>query len=251
MELTPRVLIGIIKANDSLYSDVTRESFLTHMRKWYSLTERLDNNTEASDENEQTLLTIRQNVLHNVTLRLASEESMITQSLAEYSDSGELLPKRIFPAKTTAKFLKLVSSTKALDIDLTKPESGEIPLAFHCGHCPSMAHPRVADKKRKRRDNDDGDDDDDDDDSDGRRAAKRDKLVFVSDHLADFNVLKAQPIDSLEDFLRHNAAVHRVGKPNVVAETGAHCYCIVCRLCDASTLKDAFVCCLGAYRLAQ
>ena len=92
---------------------------------------------------------------------------------------------------------------------------------------------------------------DNDGDSDGRRAAQRDKLVFVSDHLADFNVLKAQPIDSMEDWLRHNATVHRVGKPNVVAETGAHCYCIVCRLCDASTLKDAFVCCLGTYGTAQ
>ena len=274
MEMTPRVMTANIKANDDFFSDNARESFLSNLRKWVALVEIEDGPDAATpsssspnnDEGEQTLLTIRQNVLKNATLRLASEQQLFTRSLEEYAAAGDdgtgLLPKRVFPAKTCAKFLKIAGATKALEIDLSKPELCEVPLAFHCGHCPSMAKTTKSPsedggKKRKRNDGDEDDDDNygiDDDSSDeegsSRRTAKRRKRnrpVFVSPSLGRFNVLKAQPIDSLDDFLRHNAQVHRVGDPHATAaKTCGHPYCIMCRFCDpAQHLKDAFVCCLG------
>ena len=108
-------------------------------------------------------------------------------------------------------------------------------------------------------DDDDNDDDDnnDDDNDDGRSCfssragddqdenSKRKKVLFLTPALGRFNVLKATPIDSLEDFLRHNAQVHRIGDPNLVAKTGAHPFCIICRFCNETTLRDSFQCCLG------
>ena len=261
--LSPRVLAANIKANDSLHSDVARETYLKHLKKWVSLAEgegRSRDEDEASstdDEDEaKTLLTIRQNVLKNATLRLASEQAIHTVSLADYSD-GEDFSKRTFAKPTTAQFLKLVASSKPFEIDMAKPEKSDVPLAYHCGHCPAMATPKVSannnknnnNKKRKTRhdgDNNDNDNDDDDDDDHNQEPARK-KLVFVSPVLANFNVLKAIPMDSLQDFLRHYALVHRVGDPNssVAAKIGAHHYCILCRFCDFRSLRNAFVCCLG------
>ena len=297
MPLTAEVLAANIKANDDLLSDLARDSYLGHLRQWVAINERsdpLDATVEAAhgeitDPGDiQTLLTIRQNVMKNATLRLASEEQLVTKSLSEYAEGDNMFANRVFPKQTGAKFLKILTSNKALDLDLQRPESCDIPLAFHCGHCPAMAtrvksaKPPRKSRSRKRKkqprdrggdhptddrqgideeddgdDDDDDNDDDDDDDDDGRsrfssRAgddqdenSKRKKVLFLTPALGRFNVLKATPIDSLEDFLRHNAQVHRIGDPNLVAKTGAHPFCIICRFCNETTLRDSFQCCLG------
>ena len=290
MTLDAWTLAANIKANDNLYTDSARELYLTNLRKWVTLNERADLASVATSADmdvgdAQTLLTISQNVLKNATLRLASEEQLVTQSLADYAEGKEMLPKRIFPKQTTARFLKILASSKPLDLDLQRPESCDIPLAFNCNHCPSLARKvkvsasksarqrKSRSKKRKNHrdqdandatdvedENEDDDDNDDDNNDDNRRrfvsnddnnrdndepATKRQKLVFVTPALGEFNILKAVPIDNLDDFLRHNAQVHRIGEPNLVAKTGAHSFCILCRLCDALSIKNAFVCCLG------
>ena len=298
MPLTAEVLAANIKANDDLLSDLARDSYLANLRQWVNIHEKSSDSLDAAVEaahgevtdpgDVQTLITISQNVMKNATLRLASEEQLVTKSLSEYAEGDNMFPPRVFPKQTGAKFLKIVSSNKALDLDLQRPESCDIPLAFHCGHCPAMAtrvkpakQPRKSrSKKRKKQprdrdgdqstddgrgiddeDDDDNDDDDnnDDDNDDGRscfssRAGdnqdehpERKKVLFLTPALGRFNVLKATPIDSLEDFLRHNAQVHRIGDPNLVAKTGAHPFCILCRFCNETTLKDSFQCCLGEF----
>ena len=273
IEITPRYLLSLVKVNDSLLSDAARESYLSNLKRYVAEVEKDEEEEvriyDATDEGaRQTLLTIRRNVLKNATLRLASEQQLFTQSLAEYADGGDFLPKRIFPPKTTAKFLKFMGSSKVIDLDLAKPEASDMPLAFNCNHCPSRARPRKSasssstaaaagssstakeNKKRRGNGNDDNDDDIVGDDANAKEdnvfSDRREKLVFVSPIMGEFNVLKAQPLDTLDDCHRHNSIVHCLGEPTFsAAKLGSHPYCIMCRLCGPQALRDAFQCCLG------
>ena len=230
MKLDEKVVTTLIRSNDQLQYDTTRDGFLVQIRRFLRATENPASPKDPGLASADTLSVIRDNCVFNANLRLASETSLKTISLGAYAKSGNF-PTRTFTTKDVGQLVKIIRKADA-EIDLFRNEAN-ITLSFNCFHCPSAA---------KSDANPDLDDNGNDDDAPESNVEFRDQL------LAGFNVFRALPFQSLEDYMAHYLSIHTLSGDGRNLPNTRHKYLLCCRLCAASATDEAsanlFVCCL-------
>ena len=117
-----------------------------------------------------------------------------------------------------------------------------IPLAFHCGLCPSTVGEERGLKITKEKS----------DQfarrvSDSHQSSKKDvpKAVFVDKMYARANAYHVIPLDTNDEVFKHNQEVHRLGNPKASAILQEHRHILICRMCvnEKKWAKTCLTCC--------
>ena len=226
--LSARYLLSLVKSNDSLMLNGTKETFVTalkaYMLPWTG--DKAENNTN------DVLRGIRSFGLLNAKFYMASEESPQLTSLQQLStQSDDDCQHMDIPTKELERCIRVCKTNKA-EVDLFR-NSDFFQLTFNCNHCPtSISNPNDSlstDLLRQYKD----------------AEASGPGHGFLNKSFALFNANKAMPMDNLAAITKHMEEAHRKGEPFALSQTASHSMLLPCRFCtsDPSLRMHAFICC--------
>lgn len=227
--LTARYLLSLVKANDSLMLDGTKDDFLAALKTYV----KPCSGDKAESVTNDVLRGIRSFGLLNAQFYLASENASNLITLQELSaQSDETCQRFDVPTKELEKCIRTCKTSKA-EVDLFRNEQG-FQFSLNCNHCvTSIRNPNDALPKKLL-------------------AQYKDPATlgpghgFVNKAMALFNANKAVPLDSTAAIRKHYEDSHRKGEPFALLQSGNHNLLLWCKFCsrDPTLHSHAFICCL-------
>ena len=232
VEITPQHILANITQIDVLQTDVVRNNFIKNVEAFKAKAANpkgLNGKAlhKAGVLGMQTLTTIQLNCLFIAQSFLVSTKNPNTLSLSEYS-ARKSFQKHTFNTKDLNRVFKTAQTSKD-PLDLISNDQ-DLPYNFSCFKCPSSSAKNSNANDRKTAEEE-------------GHANEGGGLKFVDTIKANFNVFKALPISSWEDYRQHVEHVHQISHPSLTKKLGGHTELFLCTICDPSTIEFAFACC--------
>ena len=247
IQLTARFYSNLIKNNDNLSSDSSREAFLKHLKN-YTLRaplHRPDDNLRArvGVTGIATLSSIRQSCIFNARSCLNSEKnkSRVYTSLEAYS-ARDSFPTMEFTLKQLEKMAKMIGQSNKEPVNLLKSFHG-LPVVWNCYLCPSGDPSPPINRYPNPNPSRSGDPRNDSDEEGANESGIQPPVNFVDTTLARFNVNRVQPLSSKAAVDTHFHTAHMSLTPAQITDLRGHHYLLICVDCAHNDLCNSLICC--------
>ena len=226
-EVTPRLVMSLIKGNPHLLDDSGRFNFIVKLKDFSAAANSFLRTDDAEDgltpSGSWTNRKIVENCLFNADLFLASEKEDKSTSLYDFCNSS-VFPTRSFARRDLTSLIKVVTTSKS-SYDLRDNNDKALKVSHNCFKCSSHASIKDEGETQERTDYD--------------LANEVDKFI---------NVNRVMPLDNDKAIQEHNRRFHSIGDGTLDHLPNQHQYLIACNLCNSNNVPclrhTQFVCCL-------